>query len=178
MQIHEITAAAGRRPRRKRVGRGESSGMGRTSGRGNKGMGARAGSGPHPLHEGGQMPIFRRIPKRGFSNFNFRVDYEVVNLDTLDERFENGGQVSAQSLFAQGLVSKPEARVKILGRGALQKRLSCEVHAISESARKAVEAAGGAIQLIPRRDPKALWKAKRNSAKRARAAKRSSGGGG
>jgi large subunit ribosomal protein L15 len=171
MHIHQVTQAAGKRPRRKRVGRGESSGMGRTSGRGNKGCQARAGGGAHPLHEGGQMPIFRRIPKRGFSNFNFRTEYEVVNVGLLDERFGDGDKVNVETLRGQRLISGKQPKVKILGQGDLRKKLAIEVHACSDSARQAVEKAGGSIKLMERRDPKALWKAKRNSKKKTRAPK-------
>lgn len=171
MLMHEITEQAGAYPRRKRVGRGESSGMGRTSGRGNKGCQARAGGGTRPLHEGGQMPLFRRLPKRGFSNFNFRREYEVVNLSSLDANFGAGETVSAATLREKGLVRGGPVLVKILGDGSLTKKLSLEVHATSASAKAALEKAGCTVKIIALPDPAANAKAKRNSKKKQRTAK-------
>lgn len=176
MTIDKITEQAGGRPRRKRRGRGEGSGLGKSSGRGTKGMGARAGSGPYPLHEGGAAPLFRRLPKRGFSNVNFRTEYSVVNLADLEASFENGGRVDLDSLRKLRLVRGADALVKVLGQGELHKKLSVEVHAVSASARAAIEKAGGSIRLLERRNPAALAKAKRNSAKKARQAKAATGG--
>ncbi len=170
MMIHDITGAAGPRRRRKRVGRGQSSGLGKTGGRGNKGMQSRAGHGPHPLHEGGAFPLFRRTPKRGFSNAYFRVEYDVVNVDRLEELFDAGARVDAALLAKLHLVHGRNP-VKLLGRGALTKKLTVRVDAVSTAARAAVEKAGGTIELIERKDPAALAKAKRNSAKAARKAK-------
>jgi len=172
MMVNEITSRAGAHKRRKRVGRGESSGHGKTSGRGNKGCKARSGGGPRPLHEGGQMPIFRRLPKRGFSNFHFRVEYQVVNLAALEERFQAGDTVDPAALERAGLIRSSAGPVKILGDGSLTKKLAVTAHAFSSKARAAIEAAGGAVTMLPRRDPAALAKAKRNTAKRARAAAR------
>lgn len=165
MMIHDVTRAAGHRPRRKRVGRGESSGMGRTSGRGNKGAGARAGWGGRMLAEGGQMPIFRRIPKRGFSNFHFRTEFAVVNLSDLESSFSAGATVNAEALRKLRLLRGPDALLKVLGDGELTKKLSVEAHAFSQRAREAIEKAGGAVTVIPLRDAAALAKAKRKSAK-------------
>ncbi|MFO0840037.1 MAG: 50S ribosomal protein L15 [Phycisphaerae bacterium] len=164
MMNHDITTQAGARRRRKRVGRGQSSGLGKTGGRGNKGMQSRAGHGPHPLHEGGAFPLFRRTPKRGFNNFNFRVEYDVVNLDTLAESFENGAKVDAEALKARGLLGGTRP-IKILGRGALDKKLNVHADAASASAKSAIEKAGGSLTLAQRSDAAALAKAKRNSAK-------------
>lgn len=165
MRIDEITAHVGAHKRRKRVGRGESSGMGKSAGRGNKGDQSRTGGGARVFTMGGQLPIFRRLPKRGFNNFNFRVEYRAINLDLLSERFADGDSVTVESLRARGLLSGGDALVKVLGRGELKRKLAIEVHAISASARSAVEKAGGSVRLIERKDPAALAKAKRLSAK-------------
>lgn len=165
MMIHDVTARAGGRKRRKRVGRGESSGLGRTCGRGNKGQQSRTGYSGRVLTEGGAMPIFRRMPKRGFNNFNFRTEYEVVNVAALDERFENGAQVDAAALCAARLVSGPDAMVKLLGDSELAKKLAVRVHAVSRKARELIEKAGGSVSLIERTDPAAAAKAKRRSAR-------------
>lgn len=170
MQLHEITQKAGARHRRKRVGRGESSGHGRQSGRGNKGAQARAGGGVRRLTEGGQMPIFRRLPKRGFNNFNFRVEYEIVNLDSLNDSFTDGTSVNLDALREHRLVQGADPMVKILGRGELQRKLTVEAHAFSKTARESIEKAGGSVRVIERKDPAKLAKAKRNAAKKARAA--------
>lgn len=165
MMLNEITALAGHRKRRKRVGRGESSGLGRTCGRGNKGMQSRAGSGPYPLHEGGQMPIFRRIPKRGFSNYNFRTEYQVVNVGVLAERFESGATVDIAGLRKAGLVHGMDALVKLLGTGTIDRKLNISVHAASQSARELIEKAGGTLTLLTAINAAANAKSKRNSAK-------------
>lgn len=165
MRIDEITKMAGGRPRRKRVGRGESSGHGRTSGRGNKGAQSRTGYRSKRLYEGGQKALYSRFPKRGFNNFNFRTEYEVVNVAALDERFENGAQVDAAALCAARLVSGPDAMVKLLGDGELAKKLAVRVHAVSRKARELIEKAGGSVSLIERTDPAAAAKAKRRSAR-------------
>ncbi len=172
MMVNEITIRAGAHKRRKRVGRGESSGHGKTCGRGNKGCQARAGGGTRPLHEGGQMPIFRRLPKRGFSNFHFRVEYQVVNLAALEKHFQAGDAVDAAALKRAGLIPSATGRVKILGEGSLTRKLAVSAHAFSGKAKAAIEQAGGTVTVLPVRDPAALAKAKRNTAKRARAAAR------
>jgi len=174
MMIHEITAAVGHRKRRRRVGRGESSGLGKTCGRGNKGCKSRSGGGTRPLHEGGQMPIFRRIPKRGFSNFAFTTVYETVNLSDLEARFDAGASVNAEALKSAGLISRSAEQVKLLGKGALTKKLAVTVDAISGSAREAIEKAGGSVEVVAQRDRAALAKAKRRSAKNRPAAARPS----
>jgi len=163
--IHEVTVQAGARKRRKRVGRGESSGLGRTCGRGNKGQQSRSGYSGRLLFEGGAMPIFRRMPKRGFNNFHFRTEYDVVNVAELEEVFENGSSISAATLYEKRLVRSPEVLVKVLGDGELSKKLALTVHAVSKKARELVEKAGGSISLIARRDPAAAAKAKRRTAK-------------
>lgn len=171
MMIHEITAEAGPHRRRTRVGRGESSGLGKTCGKGNKGCQARAGGGVRPLYIGGAQPLFRRAPMRGFNNFNFRTEYEVVNVGDLAERFNDGATIDAALLEKQGLIRCRESLVKVLGGGEMKKKLKITAHAASESATAAIEKAGGSLSIVARRDAAANWRAKRNSAKKARAAK-------
>ena len=165
MTLSEITKAAGRHKRRNRVGRGESGGRGKTCGRGHKGCLSRSGGGPHPLSEGGQMPTFRRIPKRGFSNFKFRTEFETVNIGELEQRFADGDTVDLDALRRLRLVQKGSARVKILAKGSVGKKLTVEAHAFSEQARQAIEGAGGTVRLIAQHDPARAAKAKRNTAK-------------
>src|SRR5262244_1717974 len=124
MNITEITKAAGAHRKRKRVGRGESSGMGKTSGRGTKGCGARTGWTRRLLYEGGALPIFRRLPKRGFSNFHFRTDYQIVNIGDLDATFDAKAHVTAAALKTAGLIHDADGPVKILGDGTLGKSLT------------------------------------------------------
>jgi len=145
MNITMVTAKVGPKPKRKRVGRGESSGLGKTSGRGNKGCGARAGCRPGNLYEGGMFPLFRRLPKFGFSNKLFRVEYQVVNVGDLDSRFEDGGHVTAAALEAVGLIRDRHEKVKILGGGELNKKLGVQAHRFSASAAAKIEAVGGTI---------------------------------
>jgi large subunit ribosomal protein L15 len=172
MMLNEITALAGPHKRRMRVGRGESSGKGKTCGRGNKGCQSRAGGGVRLLTEGGQMPLFRRLPKRGFSNYNFRTEYAVVNVGTLNERFDDGATVDFNTLRKVRLVHDVDTPVRILGQGALEKRLSVEAHAFSQKAKEAIEKAGGTVRVIM--GPSAAEKAakKRKTAKVRRAASR------
>lgn len=162
--IHEITAAAGAHKRRKRVGRGESSGRGKTCGRGNKGCQSRSGGGTRRLTEGGQMPMFRRLPKRGFSNFNFRTEYVVVNLGTLNDRFADGESVDLNSLRERRLLQGPDPLVKVLAKGTLERKLSVAAHAFSGKARELIEKAGGTVKLLEVKNRAALAKAKRGGA--------------
>jgi large subunit ribosomal protein L15 len=168
MMISEITAKAGAHKRRKRVGRGESSGHGKTCGRGNKGCQSRSGGGTRPLHEGGQMPLFRRLPKRGFSNVQFATEYQVVNLGRLESVFADGDTVDLAALRARRLVRGAEPLVKILGTGMLAKKLLVTAHAFSASAKAAIEKAGGAVTVIGGRDAAEKARAKRNTRVRAR----------
>lgn len=163
MMVHEITKAAGRRERRKRVGRGESSGMGRTSGRGNKGAQSRAGFYVPKLHIGGGQRVFAHLPKRGFNNFNFRVEYAAVNLAALDASFKSGDKVDGPALHEAGLLASAALPFKVLGAGSLTKKLAIVAHAVSADAKAAIEKAGGSIELLPQRDSAALWKAKRRT---------------
>ncbi|MFC6294281.1 50S ribosomal protein L15 [Lactiplantibacillus daoliensis] len=143
MKLHELTPSEGSRFSRRRIGRGDSSGQGKTSGRGQKGQKARGKV--RVGFEGGQMPLYRRIPKRGFTNIN-RKEFAVVNLDGLN-RFDDGAEVTPESLKEAGLVKK-SAAVKILGNGKLDKKLTVKANKFSETAVKAIEAAGGKTEVI------------------------------
>ena len=171
MMIHDVTGAAGHRERRKRVGRGESSGMGKTCGRGGKGCQSRSGYHRRLVSEGGQMPIFRRLPKRGFSNFNFQTECAVLNVADLERHFDAGTVVDVEMLKKARLIPGIAPRIKLLGAGHLTKKLTVEAHACSAQAKAAVEQAGGSVRLLAQRDSAAQWKAKRNSVKRLRQAK-------
>jgi len=143
-ELHDLSPASGSHRNRKRLGRGPGSGTGKTSGRGQKGQGARTGGNVSPHFEGGQMPLHRRIPKRGFTNIN-RVEYQVVNVRDLDA-FE--GEVTVSSLKGAGLIRHAARPVKILGQGEVGKALSVEAHAFSQSAREKIEAAGGSVSVL------------------------------
>jgi len=147
MMIHEVTAKAGAHKRGKRLGRGMGSGRGKTCGRGHKGAGSRSGwSGSiRASREGGQMPLFRRVPKRGFSNFLFRVEYAVINIKALNERFETGAEVNPEMLVKVGLIPNTKLPVKILAEGELTKKLSVTAAAFSASAKEKIEKAGGSV---------------------------------
>lgn len=143
-ELHDLSPSRGSHRGRKRVGRGTGSGLGKTAGRGQKGQKARSGAGVHPHFEGGQMPLHRRLPKRGFTNIN-RVEYQVVNLRDL-EALE--GQVTVASLKGVGLIGNVRKPVKVLGQGELTKALSVEAHAFSKSAKEKIEAAGGSVTVV------------------------------
>ena len=143
MKLHELTPSEGSRFSRRRIGRGDSSGQGKTSGRGQKGQKARGKV--RVGFEGGQMPLYRRIPKRGFTNIN-RKEYAVVNLDGLN-RFDDGAEVTPESLKESGLVKKSSA-VKVLGYGKLNKKLTVKASKFSATAVAAIEAAGGKTEVI------------------------------
>ena len=146
MKLHELQQTEGSRKVRNRVGRGSSSGNGKTSGRGHKGQKARSGGGVRLGFEGGQQPLFRRIPKRGFSNIN-RKDYAVVNLDTLN-RFEEGTEVTPALLVESGVVRNEKSGIKVLAKGAVEKKLTVKAHKFSDAAKEAIEAAGGPVEVI------------------------------
>ena len=143
MMIHEITEKVGAHKRRKRVGRGVGSGHGKTCGRGHKGAGSRAGFSSNGKTEGGQMPLFRRIPKVGFSNAQFRKHFSIVNLDAIASRFEDGAEVNAAMLVKLGLIRDTRLPVKVLGNGDLNKKFTVTVSAYSASAKEKIEQAGG-----------------------------------
>ena len=148
MNLHELCPAEGSRKKKKRLGQGLGSGKGKTAGKGHKGQKARAGVSIKANFEGGQMPLARRIPKRGFSNFRFAVRYEIVNVADLEERFDAGSEVTAESLYALRLISGADKPVKILGVGELSKNLTVHANAYSASAAKKIEAAGGKAEVI------------------------------
>ena len=147
MKLHELKPNPGAKHRTKRLGCGESSGQGKTSGKGHKGQKARSGGSIRPGFEGGQMPLHRRLPKRGFNNTTFADKIAVVNLTRLDERFEDGATVDEAILREVGLVKGRYDGVKILGQGEISKKLTIKVDYISASAREKIEAAGGTIDL-------------------------------
>ena len=143
----QITSVAGKHKSRKRLGRGTGSGHGKTCGRGHKGSRSRSGADRSSSREGGQIPMFRRMPKRGFSNFKFARQYEVVNVWQL-ERFEDGSAVSLEQLCDVGLIDSRDSRVKILGSGELTKRLQVAAHRFSKSAEEKITGCGGTVQVI------------------------------
>jgi large subunit ribosomal protein L15 len=147
MMIHEITPKAGRYKKRKRIGRGPGSGRGKTAGRGHNGYNSRSGVRRHAEREGGQMPWFRRIPKRGFNNARFATVYAEVNIRQLDARFEEGAQIDPQALLGAGLIDDLKQPVKILGQGETKKKLTVTAAACSKGARRAIENAGGSVTL-------------------------------
>ncbi|MCK1997716.1 LSU ribosomal protein L15P [Paenisporosarcina quisquiliarum] len=146
MKLHELKPSEGSRSSRKRIGRGIGSGTGKTSGKGHKGQNARSGGGVRPGFEGGQNPLFRRLPKRGFTNIN-RKEFAIVNLDTLN-RFEEGTEVTPALLIETGVVSSEKSGIKILGNGTLDKKLTVKAHKFSASAKEAIENAGGSTEVV------------------------------
>lgn len=146
MMISDVLERAGRHRRRKRIGRGAGSGHGKTSGRGHKGQGQRAGSGPNRLSEGGQMKFFRRIPKRGFSNAQYRTEYQVVNVASLEKRFNDGDKVTPEALEQAGLIRTAKRPVKILANGEITKKLDVEATRFSTHAAMKITRAGGQIR--------------------------------
>lgn len=147
LQLHDLKPAPGARRARRRVGRGIGSGLGKTSGRGQKGQKARSGGGKGPYFEGGQMPLQRRLPKRGFNNARFAKEFAVVNVADL-ARFEAGTTVTPELLKETGLVGRIKDGVKILGDGELTAALTVQAHAFSKSAVEKIEAAGGKAEVI------------------------------
>ncbi|HYK56263.1 MAG TPA: 50S ribosomal protein L15 [Flavisolibacter sp.] len=148
MQLHNLRPAKGAVHKEKRLGRGEASGKGGTSTKGNKGGQSRAGYQRKMAHEGGQMPIQRRIPKRGFKNPN-RIEYKVFNLGQIEQLVEKYGiqEFTLENLYTNGLINQTD-RVKILGNGELKTKLSFKVNAISEKAKQSIETAGGSVEIV------------------------------
>ena len=147
MDLSKLKPAAGSKQSKKRVGRGEGSGTGVTAGRGHKGAQSRSGYSRKRGFEGGQMPLHRRVPKRGFHN-PFRVEYAVVNLDTLAERFESGSVVTPETLRERGIVRRRDQPVKVLARGDVSKKLTVRVHKFSGKAAEKIAAAGGSAEVL------------------------------
>ena len=146
MNLHELSPAEGATKSSKRIGRGHGSGWGKTAGKGHKGQKARSGGSIRPGFEGGQMPLQRRIPKRGFNNI-FAKSIIAVNVSAL-EAFEDGAEVTVEALYQKGIVKKAYDGIKILGNGSLSKKLTVKVNAFSESAKQKIEAAGGKAEVI------------------------------
>lgn len=145
MSDFNLHAPEGANKKKRIVGRGSSSGRGTTAGRGNKGQQSRSGGKVYVGFEGGQMPLYRRIAKRGFSNYPFRKDYEVFNLGEIENRYEPGETVNRESLIVKGLLKKVNALVKVLGDGELTKKITVDVDKVSASAKEKIEKAGGTV---------------------------------
>jgi len=149
MRIEDLRPAKGATKKRKRLGRGPASGTGKTSGKGNKGLNARSGGGVRPGFEGGQMPLYRRLPKRGFLPYGGKTEFAIVNLKDVAARFGAGSVVDPDSLLQARLIKKSgRGGVKVLGDGEVGHALTVRAHKISESARKKVEAAGGRVEVL------------------------------
>ena len=147
MKLHELSPVEGSKKKSKRIGRGHGSGWGKTAGKGHKGQKARSGGSIRPGFEGGQMPLQRRVPKRGFNNI-FAKNVVAINLSVLNRKFNDGDTVDFEALKAAGIVKNGFDAVKVLGNGKLDKQLTVKVSAYSESAKAAIEAAGGKAEVI------------------------------
>ena len=147
MKLNELRYTDGSKTNAKRVGRGTSSGFGKTSGRGQKGQKSRSGGGVRPGFEGGQNPLFRRIPKRGFNNYNFQVKYAVINVSDLN-RFKDGSEITPELLKEMGLVKKQLDGIKVLGNGTLDKKLTVKASVFSKTAKEKIEKNGGKAEVI------------------------------
>lgn len=145
MKLNELKPTPGSRHRRRRVGRGESSGLGKTCGKGHKGQKSRSGASIRPGFEGGQMPLMRRLPKKGFSNVQFKTNYAIINVKDLEAKFSDGDEVNEETLRACGLVKGVCDGVKILANGDITKKLTISVDKVSAAAREKIEKAGGSI---------------------------------
>jgi large subunit ribosomal protein L15 len=148
MKIHELKPAEGSKRKPKRIGRGLGSGHGRTSTKGHKGQKARSGGAKGPGFEGGQMPLQRRIPKRGFTNAPFKKEYSIVNLEDLNKIIEDVDVITPEILLEKGIIKKIKDGVKILGNGDIKKSINIKTHAISKSARQKIESKGGKVEVL------------------------------
>lgn len=146
MKLHDLSPAAGSKTRRVRVGRGLGSGLGKTSGRGQKGQNSRSGGGTRPGFEGGQRPLYLRLPKRGFTNI-FAKEYVVINVVDLN-RFEDGAEVNPVSLIEVGLIKNVRDGIRILGSGELSRKLTVQAHGFTKTAAEKIQAAGGTVEVI------------------------------
>jgi large subunit ribosomal protein L15 len=150
MRLEDLRPAPGSTKKRKRLGRGPASGQGKTSGKGHKGLNARSGGGVRPGFEGGQMPLFRRLPKRGFLPYGGKTEFAIVNVGDLSGRFGAGSVVDPETLVSSGLIRKSGRKaVKVLGDGDVAHALTVRVHRISEAAKQKLEAAGGRVEALP-----------------------------
>lgn len=147
MKLYNINKGENATQNRKRVGRGSSSGTGKTSGRGQKGQNARSGGRVRPGFEGGQTPLFRRLPKRGFTNARFKKEYAIINIDQLNS-FKEGAQVTPEILKDMGLIKNQKDGLKILGQGKLEKKLNIKAHKYSKQAKEQIEKLGGKAEVI------------------------------
>ena len=147
MKLHELEKNIGATHRKKRVGNGPGSGLGKTCGRGQKGQNSRSGGGVSPVFEGGQLPLYRRLPKRGFSNHMFKKEYAVINISDLN-RFENGTVVTPALLKEAGIIKKQLSGIKVLGEGTLEKKLTIQAHKFSNSALEKIKASGSKAEVI------------------------------
>lgn len=148
MEIHDLRPARGARSKSKRLGQGLGSGTGKTAGKGHKGHKARAGGGVRPGFEGGQMPLVRRIPKRGFNNARFAKSYQIVDVSALDKKFASGQEIDAELLVKAGLIRAGDVPVKVLAKGELHKPLTVKASAFSKGAAAKIEAAGGKAEVV------------------------------
>lgn len=148
MKLHELSPAPGSTKSAWRKGRGVGSGNGKTAGRGHKGQNARTGGSVRPGFEGGQIPLYRRLPKRGFTNSLFKKEYAIINLETLDKLFNDGDAVSMETLLEKGVIRKELNGLKVLGRGEITKKLTVKAAIFSASAKEKIEAAGGKAEVI------------------------------
>ncbi|MBL8862710.1 MAG: 50S ribosomal protein L15 [Planctomycetes bacterium] len=147
MDLKTVTAKGVRYEDRRRIGRGPGSGLGKTSGRGHKGWGQRSGTSRRPGYEGGQMPIYRRVPKRGFTNARFRTDFTVINVDDLNG-FPDGSTIELATVLEQGLTSRVSNLFKVLGNGKLERKLVVRAQKFTKSASEKIQAAGGSVVLL------------------------------
>lgn len=147
MKLNSIYAPYGATKTRKRVGRGIGSGLGKTSGKGHKGQNARSGGGVRPGFEGGQLPLYRRLPKRGFSNYLFKTEYAVINISDLN-KFDNGTVVTPALLKEKGIIKKQLKGIKVLGNGKLEKKLTIQAHKFSASALEKIKESGSKAEVI------------------------------
>ena len=148
MKLHELSPAAGSNPKSYRKGRGPGSGNGKTAGKGHKGQNARSGGGVRPGFEGGQLPLYRKLPKRGFNNARFGKQYAVVNIGILNEKFASGDVVDSAALLAKGIIDSVKDGVKILGEGEITKELTVKAAVFSASAKEKIEAVGGKSEVV------------------------------
>jgi len=148
MKLHELSPAPGSVKNRYRKGRGTGSGNGKTAGKGHKGQNARSGGGVRPGFEGGQLPLYRRIPKRGFKNFVFRKEYAIVNLKTLEKNFNDGDEVTVEKLLEARLIKKRLDGVKVLAAGELTKKITVKADVFSENAKAKIESVGGKAEVV------------------------------